>query len=107
MLLKISLSLLKPRELEYSVSYTLPELDWKRPDVPRVGNGWGMFSWQWSVNRSFISDDCPGELSNIDDVDVAECLESIDTYKEDIIGIKIRLSAMLANDGGNEEEACR
>ncbi len=112
MLLKTFWNILKPSEPECSVSYTPPELDWKWLDVPRVGNGRGTlggacFHGNGQLIIGFISDDCPGELSNIEDVNVAKCLESIDTYKEDIVGIKIRLSAMLANDGGNEEEACR
>ena len=52
-------------------------------------------------------DDLPGELSNIDDVNVNECIEAINSNRERIVGIKIRLSADLANDGSNEPEACR
>ena len=52
-------------------------------------------------------DNLPGELSNIDDVNVSECVEAINKNSERIIGIKIRLSADLANDGSNEPEACR
>ena len=40
-------------------------------------------------------------------MDVAECLECIESNREMIVGIKVRLSAQLANNGRNEKEAYR
>ena len=52
-------------------------------------------------------DDLPGELSNIDDVNVSECLDCIDNNRDKIVGVKVRLSAQLANNGVNEVEGCK
>lgn len=52
-------------------------------------------------------DDVPGELSNLDNVDIAKCLQCINTHRDHIVGVKVRLSAQLANNGENEAEGCR
>ena len=48
-----------------------------------------------------------GELDNLDDVDELSCLECIESYKNRVVGIKIRLSDDIANDGKHEFEAYR
>jgi predicted amidohydrolase len=51
--------------------------------------------------------DVEGELDDIDDVNEKECLDCISKYPDEIIGIKIRLATVIANDGKNEKEAFR
>ena len=53
------------------------------------------------------TDNLLGELNNIDDVNTDRCLECISSNKETVVGIKIRLTAKIANDGKNEREAFR
>ena len=48
-----------------------------------------------------------GELECLDDVNIDQCLECIRNHPDVIVGIKLRLSAQLANGGKHEEEALR
>ena len=47
-----------------------------------------------------------GESDSLNQLDVNSCLKTIDKHKN-IIGVKVRLTADVANDGKNEEEAFR
>ena len=48
-----------------------------------------------------------GELDNLDDVNEQQCLDCIRKHLEKIVGVKIRLTAQIANGGKNENEAFR
>lgn len=45
----------------------------------------------------------PGELHNIDDVDKQQCLECIRKHPDKIVGVKIRVTAQLANNNREQE----
>ena len=51
--------------------------------------------------------DSVGELEDLSNVDTDQCLECIRNHSDVIVGIKVRLSAQLANGGKHEEEALR
>ena len=51
--------------------------------------------------------DLPGELESIDDVNEDDCLECARANPDMIVGMKIRLSANIANQGKHEAEALR
>ncbi len=44
---------------------------------------------------------------SIDDVNTDDCLQCIANNSDIIVGIKLRLAAVIANDGINEKEAYR
>ena len=48
-----------------------------------------------------------GELDNLDDVNEQQCLDCIGKHLDKIVGVKIRLTAQIANGGKNENEAFR
>ena len=48
-----------------------------------------------------------GELENLDDIDEALCLRCIESHKNRVVGIKLRLNRDIANDGKHESEAYR
>lgn len=48
-----------------------------------------------------------GELDNLDDVNEQQCLDCIAKHLDRIVGVKIRLTAQIANGGKNENEAFR
>jgi len=45
-----------------------------------------------------------GECDSLNQINVDQCVECINKYPNDIIGIKVRLSASVCNDGKNEIE---
>lgn len=51
--------------------------------------------------------DHPGELEILSDVNEEECLQCIQSYPDDIVGVKIRLTAQIANEGKHEKESYR
>ena len=48
-----------------------------------------------------------GELNDMEDINEEQCLECISRHQDDIIGVKIRLGAQIANKGKHEQEAYR
>ena len=48
-----------------------------------------------------------GELDDLDDVDEQQCLDCIAKHLDKIVGVKVRLTAQIANSGKNEHEAFR
>lgn len=48
-----------------------------------------------------------GECDSLNQVDSDLCVKCIEENKDIAVGVKIRLSTMVANDGQNEEEAFR
>lgn len=51
--------------------------------------------------------DLPGELESLDDVNEEQCLDCVRAHPDTIVGIKIRLSTYIANQGKHEAEALR
>ena len=48
-----------------------------------------------------------GELDNLNDVDEQQCLDCIAMHLDRIVGVKVRLTAQIANGGKHEAEAFR
>ena len=48
-----------------------------------------------------------GECDSLNQVDPDLCIKCINQNRDLIVGVKVRLSASVANDGANEEEAFR
>ena len=48
-----------------------------------------------------------GELNDMEDINEEQCLDSISKHPHDIVGVKIRLGAQIANKGKHEQEAYR
>lgn len=48
-----------------------------------------------------------GECDSLNQVDVEKCVECIAANRDMAVGVKIRLSADVQNDGANEQEAYR
>lgn len=48
-----------------------------------------------------------GECDSLNQVDPDLCIKCINQNKDLIVGVKVRLSASVANDGANEEQAFR
>ena len=48
-----------------------------------------------------------GELNDLEDLNVQQCLDCIARHPDVIVGVKIRLVAQLANNGKHELEAYR
>ena len=48
-----------------------------------------------------------GELDNLDNVNEQQCLDCIAKHLDKIVGVKIRLTAQIADSGKNEHEAFR
>jgi dihydroorotase len=49
----------------------------------------------------------PGELDSLKLVNVARCVECVELNRDVIVGVKVRLSASIGDDGRNEAEAYR
>ena len=48
-----------------------------------------------------------GECDSLNQVDPDLCIKCINQNRDLIVGVKVRLSASVANDGANEEQAFR
>ena len=48
-----------------------------------------------------------GELHDIEDVNEQQCLECTARHPDEIVGMKVRLTAQIANKGKHEHEAYR
>ena len=48
-----------------------------------------------------------GELDDLNDVDEQQCLDCIVKHLDKIVGVKVRLTAQIANSGKHEHEAFR
>lgn len=48
-----------------------------------------------------------GEIDSLNQANVEACVKCIEANRDMIVGVKVRLSETIANDGRNEEEAYR
>ncbi|VDI82193.1 Hypothetical predicted protein [Mytilus galloprovincialis] len=63
---------------------------------------------QHGLASSGCSSGAPGgEIDSLNQVNVEACVKCIEANRDMIVGVKVRLSETIANDGKNEEEAYR
>lgn len=60
-----------------------------------------------SIFFVFVSSGLAGELDDMEDLNEQQCLDCIAKHPDEIVGVKIRLAAQLANKGKHELEAYR
>ena len=48
-----------------------------------------------------------GEIDSLNQVDVPRCVESVRSNRDFVVGIKLRLTASISNNGRNEQESYR
>ena len=60
-----------------------------------------------SCKTIIISSGLVGELEDMEDVNEQQCLDCIARHPDEIVGVKVRLTAQIANKGKHEQEAYR